>query len=96
MKPGAVYMMANRKMGVIYTGSTSYLLQRLHQHRERQVEGFSRTHGCTKLVWFEMYDDLHEARLRELRIKKWKRRWKIDLIEAANPDWKDLWFDIRS
>ncbi|TXC67837.1 GIY-YIG nuclease family protein [Sphingorhabdus soli] len=88
--------MANRKQGAIYTGSTSNLLARIFQHRERLVEGHSKTYGCTRLVWFEIHDDLQNARHRELQIKKWKRSWKIRLIESGNPDWKDLWFDIRA
>lgn len=96
MTGGAVYMMVNRKQGAIYTGSTAKLLERIFQHREKLVEGYTKTHGCTRLAWFEMHDDLQNARHRELQTKKWKRSWKIRLIESANPDWKDLWFDIRA
>lgn len=96
MPGGAVYMMVNRKQGAIYTGSTTQLLQRVYQHREKLVEGYTKTHGCMRLAWFEVHDDLLNARHRELQIKKWKRSWKIRLIESGNPDWKDLWFDIRA
>ena len=95
MKSGAAYMMANRHNGAIYTGSTSNLVQRTWQHRELLIEGFTKEHGCTRLVWFEMHDDLQDARMREWRIKKWKRSWKIRLIEETNPDWRDLWFDLN-
>jgi putative endonuclease len=95
VKGGAVYIMANRRNGAIYTGSTANLVQRTYQHREALVEGFTKEHGCKLLVWFEVHDDLQEARRRELQIKKWKRSWKVRLIEEANPDWRDLWFDIR-
>jgi putative endonuclease len=55
------------------------------------VDGFSRRHGCTVLVWFECHDELQEARSRELQIKKWKREWKLRLLESENPDWLDLY-----
>ena len=95
MKSGAVYIMANRRNGAIYTGSTAKLVQRTYQHREGLAEGHTKSHGCKLLVWFEVHDDLQEARRRDLQIKKWKRSWKVRLIEEANPDWRDLWFDIR-
>ena len=95
MKSGAAYIMANRRNGAIYTGSTSQLVQRIYQHREGMIEGNTKTHNCKLLVWFEVHDDLQEARRRELLIKKWKRSWKVLLIEQTNPDWRDLWFDIR-
>ena len=91
MKAGSVYMMANRRNGTIYTGSTSNLVQRAYQHRTGMIDGFTKEHGCTLLVWFEAHDDLQEARKRELQIKKWNRLWKLRLIEEANPEWKDLY-----
>lgn len=94
MKSGAVYFMANRKNGAIYTGVTSDLIKRVYQHRNGLVDGFTKDHDCRKLVWFEFFDDLDEARRREVQIKKWKRPWKIKRIEERNPDWNDLWFDI--
>jgi len=60
-------------------------------HRNKVVDGFSKKHGCTLLVWYEAYDDLQEARRRELQMKKWKRSWKIEMIERDNPQWKDLY-----
>jgi len=94
MKSGFVYIMANRKKGTVYIGVTSNLAQRVYQHRNELIEGFTKTYGCKILVWFAAYDDLQNARHRELRMKKWKRSWKIRLIEEENPDWKDLWFEI--
>jgi putative endonuclease len=91
MKPGFVYIMASRLNGTLYLGVTSNLLQRAYQHRNGLADGFSRRHGCTLLVWFECHDDLQDARLRELQIKKWKREWKLRLIERENPDWLDLY-----
>ena len=82
--------MANKPNGTLYVGVTSDLAARTYQHRNALMDGFTKEHGCTLLVWFEAHDDLQEARLRELQIKKWKRTWKIELIEGANPHWKDL------
>lgn len=91
MKPGFVYIMASRLNGTLYLGVTSNLVQRAYQHRNGVIEGFTRQYGCTLLVWFECHDDLQDAKLRELQLKKWKREWKIRLIERENPDWLDLY-----
>jgi putative endonuclease len=82
--------MASKANGTLYTGVTSDLAARAYQHRNGLIEGFTKEHGCTLLIWFEAHDDLEQARLRELQIKKWKRTWKIELIERENPQWKDL------
>ncbi len=82
--------MANKRNGTLYVGVTSNLIARAYQHRNRLIEGFTKDHGCTLLVWFAYHDDLQEARLRELQMKKWKRAWKIELIERSNPRWHDL------
>ena len=91
MKSGFVYIMASGRNGTIYIGGTSDLLQRAWQHRNGVIDGFTRKHGCKLLVWYEVHDDLQEARLRELQMKKWKRQWKLSTIEAMNPDWADLY-----
>ena len=91
MKRGFVYIMASRLNGTIYLGVTSDLIQRAYQHRNGLRDGFAREHGCRLLVWFECHEDLQDARLRELQLKKWKRAWKLRLIEAENPDWLDLY-----
>jgi len=83
--------MASKRNGTLYIGVTSDLPGRVYQHREKLVEGFTKKHGCELLVWFEAYEDLDAARLRELQMKKWKRAWKIELIERHNPHWKDLY-----
>jgi len=83
--------MASRRNGTLYLGVTSNLIARVYQHRERLIDGFTKEHGCTDLVWYEPHDDVQEARRRELQLKKWKRAWKLDLIEHANPRWKDLY-----
>ena len=66
-------------------------MKRVWEHREGLVPGFTRKFGCKLLIWYEAYDDLHEARLRELQMKKWKRLWKISTIELLNPGWQDLY-----
>jgi len=99
MKACFVYMMASGKNGTIYIGVTSDLIKRVHEHREGIVHGFTKRHGCKLLVWFEAYEDLQEARRRELQMKEWKRSWKIRLIEEKNLEWDDLYpslFEVGS
>ena len=91
MKAGYVYIMASGKYGTIYLGVTSDLVKRVHEHREGLVPGFTKEHDCKLLVWFEAYDDLEQARQRELQMKEWKRAWKVKRIEEKNIDWHDLW-----
>jgi putative endonuclease len=91
LKTGYVYIMASRRNGTLYIGVTSDLVQRVWQHREDVVDGFTKKYGCKFLVWFETHDDLQEARQREVRLKKWNRIWKLRLIEEFNPDWRDLY-----
>ena len=90
----AVYIMANRKNGTLYTGVTSNLLRRTWEHRQGVYSGFSKKWGCNRLVWYEQHELIAEAIRREKSIKVYRRQNKINLIEARNPDWKDLWFDI--
>ena len=85
-----VYLLASRRNGTLYTGVTSQLMTRIHQHRQGVFAGFTRKHGIKLLVWFEQHETMDSAMLREKRIKKWERPWKLELIEAANPDWRDL------
>jgi len=82
--------MAKKRNGTTYLGVTSNLVQRAYQHRNGLIDGFSKDKECKLLVWFEAFDDLQEARRRELQMKKWKRVWKLELIEKENPQWKDL------
>ena len=91
MKAGYVYIMANGRNGTLYIGVTSDLVKRVWEHRNGLVGGFTKKYGCKRLVWFAAYDDLQEARLRELQIKRWKRLWKLSEIEQMNPDWDDLY-----
>ena len=91
MKAGFVYIMVNRKNGTIYIGATSDLIKRVYEHRNGLIDGFTKENGCKLLVWFERFDDLREARRRELQMKEWKRAWKFRLIEEKNLEWDDLY-----
>lgn len=94
MREPAVYILATRPYGTLYVGVTSDLIQRIWQHRNDAVEGFTRRYGVHRLVHFEQYHSMVEAIDREKELKKWRRTWKIALVEKTNPDWRDLWPDI--
>ena len=85
-----VYLLASQRNGTLYTGVTSNLLARIAQHRNGAAAGFTRQYGVKLLVWFEPNETMEHAIVREKRIKKWERAWKMELIEAGNPDWRDL------
>ena len=89
-----VYLLASRKHGTLYLGVTNDLVQRVWEHREKVISGFSSRYDVVRLVWFEAHDDVTAAIAREKQIKKWRRDWKIALLEADNPDWLDLWSTI--
>jgi putative endonuclease len=89
-----VYLLASRRNGTLYVGVTSTLIGRIAQHRTGQVAGFTRDYGVRMLVWFEPHATMEAAILREKRIKKWNRAWKLELIEKANPGWRDLAVDL--
>jgi putative endonuclease len=86
--------MANKRNGTLYTGVTSDLVKRVWQHRKASVPGFTNRYGCKMLVWYEVGGDMEHAILREKQIKAGSRTKKLALIEAGNPDWKDLWSEI--
>lgn len=86
-----VYIMASGRNGTIYIGSTTNLPRRVWEHRNAVVAGFTRDHHCHLLVWYEVHDSWEAARQRELRMKNWKRLWKLREIEGLNPDWDDLY-----
>jgi putative endonuclease len=90
-----VYIMASQKNGTTYIGVTNDLFRRVHEHREKLIQGFSSKNRTTRLVHYEQYADVRDAISREKQLKKWNRAWKIDLIEKANPEWRDLWFDLN-
>lgn len=93
--PGYVYIITNRKQGALYTGVTADISQRIVQHRERTGSKFAKKYEIYRLVYIETHDDITFAIAREKAIKKWRRAWKIELIEQANPDWRDLFFDLN-
>ena len=95
MKQPAVYIMASRRNGTLYTGVTSDLVKRAWQHRTGAVGGFTKRYGCKLLVWYEVGGDMEHAILREKQIKAGSRAKKLALIESENPDWRDLWSEIR-
>ena len=90
MQSGFVYILTNRKDGVLYIGVTNDLATRIEQHRSGRLSSFTRTYNCHRLVWFEEFDNIHDARLAERRMKAWRRDWKIRRIEELNPEWNDL------
>ncbi len=87
--------MANKKDGILYTGVTSNLIHRVWQHRNKQFEGFTKKYNVEKLVYFEMHQNMEYALVREKQIKKWNRKWKIELIEKEKIEWLDLWNKIQ-
>ena len=93
-KQPAVYILASGYNGTLYVGVTSNLIQRIWQHKNDLVEGFTEKYGVHSLVYYELHGDMPVAIQREKQLKKWNRQWKIDLIEKANPTWKDLWEEL--
>ena len=89
-----VYLMASRKHGTLYLGVTNNLVRRVYEHKSKAVRGFTARYNFDRLVWFECYDDPTNAIEREKDIKKWRRNWKIRLIEEVNPQWDDLYDGI--
>jgi len=96
MKQPCVYMLTNRRDGVLYIGVTSDLPRRVWEHKNHFVEGFSKKYNTDCLVWYELHDTMETAIAREKALKKWKREWKIALIEEMNPDWSDLFCQFQS
>ena len=93
-KQPCVYMLASRKNGTLYVGVTSDLVKRVWQHKNDRIEGFTRQHGVHTLVWYEIHETMESAIEREKTVKRWRRKWKLDLIETANPQWSDLYCDL--
>ena len=94
MKQPCVYILASKKNGTLYIGVTSNLIQRIWQHRHKQVAGFTEKYDVYILVYYEQHETMESAIVREKQMKKWKRDWKISLIEKDNPQWRDLWEEI--
>ncbi|HEX9465571.1 MAG TPA: GIY-YIG nuclease family protein [Alphaproteobacteria bacterium] len=94
MKQPAVYIMANKRNGTLYTGVTSDLVKRVYEHRESVVPGFTARYACKMLVWYERHDDMTGAITREKQIKAGSRNKKLALIESLNPGWRDLYEEL--
>jgi putative endonuclease len=90
MKTYYVYILASKRNGTLYTGITNDLARRVYEHKSGLIKGFTKKYSVNKLVYFESTNNVHAAILREKRLKKWKRQWKIELIEKLNPAWRDL------
>ena len=89
-KEPCVYLLARSSHGTFYTGVTSNLLQRIYQHRNNAFDGYTAEYGIKRLVWFERHETMETAIHREKQIKRWRREWKYDLVNALNPTWRDL------
>lgn len=88
--PYFVYILASKRNGTLYVGTTNNLVRRISEHKAKLVPGFTRQHDVTMLVYFETFESILEARSREHTLKRWRRAWKLKLIEELNPDWRDL------
>jgi len=96
MRQYYVYIMASKRDGTLYIGVTSNLLKRVYEHRNDLVDGFTKKYHVHDLVYYEEYSHITDAINREKRMKKWKRQWKIELIEKNSPQWRDLYSDIMN
>jgi len=95
MKSYYVYILASRRNGTLYIGITNSLLRRVYEHKEGLINGFTKKYDVNNLVYYEQFDDVNSAIQFEKKLKKWNRKWKLDLIEKENPEWKDLYENIR-
>jgi putative endonuclease len=91
MKRFFVYILCNKRNGTLYTGVTSNLIKRVYEHKNNFVEGFTKKYNIHRLVWYEIHESAEAAITREKQIKKWKRDWKLKLIEETNPSWEELY-----
>jgi putative endonuclease len=89
--PYFVYILASQRHGTLYVGVTNNLVRRIHEHREKLIEGFTPQYNVTRLVWFDQTDSVEEAITHEKKLKRWRREWKMALIEKTNPAWDDLY-----
>ncbi|EKE15122.1 MAG: excinuclease ABC subunit C [uncultured bacterium] len=91
-----VYILASDRNGTLYIGVTNNIVRRVTEHKNKEIKGFTEKYNINKLVYFEKYEDINEAIVQEKRLKKWNRKWKLDLIEQSNPKWRDLSEDFIS
>lgn len=89
-----VYILASKRNGTLYVGVTSDLKKRVHQHKDNVLEGFTKKYGVHALVHYECGEDVEAALAREKQLKKWNRKWKLNLIEKDNPEWRDLYEEL--
>ncbi len=94
MRNPSVYILTNNPKGTLYIGVTSNLVQRVWQHKNNLVAGFTKQYGLHRLVWYEAHETMESAITREKALKKWNRAWKIELIEKVNPNWTDLYDEV--
>ncbi|MFZ2148889.1 MAG: GIY-YIG nuclease family protein [Sedimentisphaerales bacterium] len=91
-----VYMLASKRNGTLYIGVTNNLLERVNQHKNNLVDGFTQKYDVHNLVYYEAYKNIDDAIGREKCMKKWKRKWKLELIESSNPNWEDLYYTLSN
>jgi putative endonuclease len=94
IKQPAVYILASARNGTLYVGVTSDLVKRVWEHGNNLIEGFTKRYDVHQLVWYELHENMNSAIEREKKLKEWKRRWKVNLIEKSNPNWNDLYESI--
>lgn len=90
-----IYILTNKRNGTLYIGVTSNLIKRVYEHKNNIIEGFTKKYYIHKLICYEITNDIESAIRREKQLKKWNRKWKLELIENNNPEWKDLYFELR-
>jgi putative endonuclease len=94
MKSYYVYILASQRNGTLYIGITNDLIKRVYEHKNNFVDGFTKKYKVHSLVHYERFDDVESAIIREKQLKKWNRKWKLELIERDNPDWRDLFDEL--
>ena len=90
MRQFYVYILSNRRYGVLYVGMTNDLVRRMYEHQQKLVAGFTKSYGVIRLVYFEQFSSVDEARARERGLKRWRRAWKLKLVDEFNPEWRDI------
>jgi len=95
-KQPSVYILASKRNGTLYVGVTSNLVKRVWEHKNDMAEGFTKRYAVHRLVWYELHENMESAISREKRIKGWKRKWKLQLIERDNSNWQDLYYQVVS
>lgn len=94
MKKFYVYILASKRNGTLYTGVTADLIKRVYEHKNNLIDGFTKKYDVHKLMWYEIHESTESAFNREKQVKKWKKEWKLELIEKDNPEWNDLYESI--